>query len=338
MADTPTPERTASLSDEKAAAEIEKLKAETTKLHAENARSHRLWSPAGIMSGVVSVAAVVVSAAQVWMAYTAQLSADNRARADREEQGLRTQSDTWLRCIDTALKSAEYAAKLREDFVKAGNEPNPQRQVALMNVVIAAFPPVTARRILQAAASEGGSPAVHDRYARARERLEEDGAKEEKAACPSVELVLESVSQEQTAPADLTTETASLALNATGCSAIPAPAPLGVAVFPQIVQPEDAQRAREILAGLVHLAPGTVVKAIDTVPSRNILKAKAEVRYYYHDQEETAERLGALLNQVECLQGKGAPRTFAARYIGDQFSNLPRGRVELWFPALNKPS
>ena len=78
MADTPTPERTASLSDEKAAAEIEKLKAETAKLNVENARSRRLWSPAGIMSGVVSVAAVVVSGAQVWMANTAQVSADRR--------------------------------------------------------------------------------------------------------------------------------------------------------------------------------------------------------------------------------------------------------------------
>jgi hypothetical protein len=271
------------------------------------------------------------------MAYTAQVSADNRAKADQVEQELRTQSDTWLRCIDTGLKSAEYAAKLREEFVKAGNEPNPQRQVALMNVVIAAFPPMTAQRILQAAASEGGSPAVQDRYARAREQLEEEGAHEEKAACPTVNLVLESVSQQQTAPADLRAETAPLALNATGCAPNPPPAPLGAAVFPQIVQPADEQRAREILAGLVQLAPGTVVNAIDTVPSRNPQKAKAEVRYYYQDQKETAERLGALLDQVECLQGKGKSGKFAARYIGDQFSNLPRGRVELWFPALNKP-
>jgi hypothetical protein len=73
------------------------------------------------------------------------------------------------------------------------------------------------------------------------------------------------------------------------------------------------------------------------VPSRNPQKAKAEIRYYYHDQKDTAERLSALLSQVECLQGKGGIGTFAAGYIGDQFSNLPRGRVELWFPALNKP-
>jgi hypothetical protein len=277
MADASTPEPPASLADEKAAVELEKLIAETAKLHADNARAHRLWSPAGIMSGVVSVAAVVVSAAQVWMAYTAQVSADNRAKADLAEQDLRTHSDTWLRCIDTALKSAEYAAELREEFVKAGSEPNPQRQVALMNVVIAAFPPATAQRILQAAASEGGSPAVQDRYARARETLEEARAKEEKAACPTVDLVLESVSQEQTAPADLTAETASLTLNATGCPPNPPPAPLNVAVFPQVVQPDDGQHAREILAGLVHLAADIVVKAIDTVPSRNPQKAKAEI-------------------------------------------------------------
>jgi len=236
------------------------------------------------------------------------------------------------------LKSAEYAAKLREEFVKAGNEPNPQRQVALMNVVIASFPPVTARRILQAAASEGGFPAVQDRYARARETLEGEHANEEKAACPTVDLVLESVSQQQTAPADLGAETASIPLNATGCPSNPPPAPLSVAVFPQIVQSDDAQRAREILAGLVKLAPGTVVNAIDIVPSRNPQKAKAEVRYYYQDQKETAKHLGEILNQVECLQGKKSVGTFTARYIGDQFSNLPRGRVEVWFPALNTPS
>jgi hypothetical protein len=325
MADAPTPERPASLADEKTAAELAKLKAETAKLNVENARSRRLWSPAGIMSGVVSVAAVVVSGAQVWMANTAQVSADRRAEADRQEQDRRTKSDIWLRCIETALKSAEYAAKLREDFVKAGSEPNPQRQVALMNVVIATFPPGTARRILQAAASEGGSPAVQQRYVEARDAL----PPEDNAACLITDVVLQRVPEERTASAELPTAS----LTGTGCKPNPTPTPLGVTVFPQIVREDDKVRAQQILAGLVQLAPNTVVKAIDEVPSHDPKRAKAEIRYYYKDQEDIAERLTTLLAQVGCLEGKGGIGTFQPRYIGDRFSNLPRGRIELWFPA-----
>lgn len=106
-------------------------------------------------------------------------------------------------------------------------------------------------------------------------------------------------------------------------------------MFPQIVRLDDKLRAQQILAGLVQLAPNTEVKAIDTVPSRDPENAKAEIRYYYRDQKDTAERLSTLLAQVGCLEGKGGIGTFEPKYIGDRFSNLPRGRIELWFPALN---
>jgi hypothetical protein len=109
-------------------------------------------------------------------------------------------------------------------------------------------------------------------------------------------------------------------------------------VFPQIVREDDKAGAQEILAGVVQLAPDTKVQGIDIVPARDPKNAKAEIRYYYKDQAEIAQRLSKLLAQVECLEGKGKIGSFEPRYIGNLFSNLPRGRIELWFPALNQPT
>ena len=243
----------------------------------------------------------------------------------------RNTSDTRLRCMDTALKAADYAAKLRDDFVKAGTNSNPERQVALMNVVIAVFPPGTARRILQAAASEGSTPAVQQRYDEARTDLP---SHDDVESCPTSSLVLPGVPKEQTTLAALPT----ISFTPQNCPPNPPAPPLGLTVFPQIVRPEDKAGAQQILAGLVQLVPNTNVQAIESVPSRSPETAKAEIRYYYRDQADTADRLRKLLAQVGCLEGRGGLGAFEARYIGDRFSNLPRDRMELWFPALNQPN
>ncbi|MDT7951083.1 MAG: hypothetical protein RQ966_06210 [Acetobacteraceae bacterium] len=312
-------------------AELQKLEAEARKARAEAERATRRWSPAGVLSGFVSGAAVIVSAAQVWMAWTAHQSSVDLATAESRLQQTRTAADTALRCMDTALKTADYAIKLRDDFVKASADPT--RQLAIMNVVIATFPPATARRILQAAASEGGgSPTVLARYDEARTELP---THDDVTSCPTSEVVLQSAFTPQDVPASLPTN---VALAAPGCPTTGPQQAIPLLVFPQIVRAQDREAARRVLAGLVQIAPGTKVQAVDTVPARNPQNATAQVRYYFPDQADTASALAKLLDAAGCLAGVPGVGKFDTRYIGGNFSGLRRDRIEVWFPALNQPS
>lgn len=124
--------------------------------------------------------------------------------------------------------------------------------------------------------------------------------------------------------------------DADACPAVPqrrADAPQLV-MFPHVLRAEDRDAARRILARASAIDPTLRREAVDNVEARN-LGQRPQMRYYYPEDRVEAERLVALIQRAACAEGLGdALEPLTAVYIGNAFRNLPRGRIELWFPAL----
>jgi flagellar motility protein MotE (MotC chaperone) len=120
------------------------------------------------------------------------------------------------------------------------------------------------------------------------------------------------------------------------CPAVPqraADAPQ-LTVFPQVLRAEDRETARRIMVRASAIDPTLRREAVDNVNARN-LQQRPEMRYYYPEDRTEAERLVALIRRAACQEGLGpALEPLTPVYIGNSFRNLPRGRIELWFPAL----
>lgn len=123
---------------------------------------------------------------------------------------------------------------------------------------------------------------------------------------------------------------------AEACPAVPerrADAP-ELVLFPHVLRAEDRDAARRIMARAAAIDPMLRREAVDNVDARN-LRQRPEMRYYYPEDRLEAERLVALIRRAACEEGLGrALEPLTAVYIGNTFRNLPRGRIELWFPAL----
>lgn len=123
---------------------------------------------------------------------------------------------------------------------------------------------------------------------------------------------------------------------ADACPAVPerrADAP-ELVMFPHVLRAEDRDAARRIMVRASAIDPTLRREAVDNVDARN-LRQRPEMRYYYPEDRLEAERLVALIRRAACEEGLGrALEPLTAVYIGNTFRNLPRGRIELWFPAL----
>jgi hypothetical protein len=126
------------------------------------------------------------------------------------------------------------------------------------------------------------------------------------------------------------------AVAAASCPAVPpraADAPQ-LAMFPHVLRAEDRDTARRIMVRASAIDPTLRREAVDNVNARN-LQQRPEMRYYYPEDRAEAERLVALIRRAACEEGLGpALEPLTPVYIGNSFRNLPRGRIELWFPAL----
>jgi hypothetical protein len=138
--------------------------------------------------------------------------------------------------------------------------------------------------------------------------------------------------------ADISRELAPPVPAASSCPALP-PTPANaeqLTILSQVVRIEDRDPARSIIDRARILDRQVRREVIEYVRSRNPDTQRAELRYYHRDQEEEARWLKALLERAACMHGLGnALRDIKLSYIGDRFANLPRGRIEAWFPHLS---
>lgn len=101
-----------------------------------------------------------------------------------------------------------------------------------------------------------------------------------------------------------------------------------VSVYPQIINPDNRQSAQSAIAILKSGMKGNFsVSAIELVPLNKGIGGS--VRYYYMNQKEEADNMAACLSALPEFRSS----TFKALYIGGQYSNLPKGRMEVWFPG-----
>ena len=271
---------------------------------------------------IVSAAAVVIAASQFWLAWQSN-----------ENQQVNQRNDFLLRCIDAGMKAADYATKLREEFA-AGDE---QRQIGTLNVVLTSFPPHTALRVLDALGSEGVRPVVLYQFVQARLVVREAAAKSDvgREPCPAVEYVA------LQRPASRPAETAAEAPAPTETPAptgtpppAPAPAVTPLDVYVQTVRETDRAAAQRVMQAWG--TPPEFPRSLgpDFVPQRDPSAAPAQVRFYYADQKDQAERLARIIAAAGAKAGVGGLDGIRAVQLPARFANLPRNRIEVWFPAL----
>ncbi|WP_159351497.1 hypothetical protein [Roseomonas harenae] len=312
----------ARLGNEKAYAELCKLREEIPKLRNDNKPLNRHAAAA------VSLAAVVITGAQVYNTIVNSQNERERTEISQAEQRRRSETEQRIRCLETGTKVAEFAASQRDSFVNK----EPKEQVSFMNIVLASFSPATARRVLVATASEARDSVVRARFEEALEQLRSDPATE---ACPAVNLTLRLPEPRSEQPVQPPPEPVPQTTGA--CPAVTAPASAApLAIYPHVVLEADRPAVRKIVDRVRAQATDFTRVPIDMVEVRNPLSQAAEIRYYFREQEPQARRLAELLKSAACLEGITGLGDFRVNYIGDRYSNLPPGRIEVWFPAISR--
>lgn len=302
-----------------------KAEAEIAKLEAEAAKARREGRGIGPRIGVVvSVATVLTSltigGSQVWIA--------------REK----SESDRRLAEIDLGLKTAGFVLERRERFLAAP----PEGQVAFVGLVVHIFPPEDARRLLaqlgQDLASQAASIAA---ICSALGRL--GGAGAESAAVlrctgePAPVTVAARPEPAEAAVARREAEAierraAAQEAAADPCAGLPEPSERELRVFPHVTARPDRVFVQERTAQLAQ-GIGWPLAGVEFVDLR-WTRPDGEIRYYFPDQCRLAVQLGERLDRALRAAGLRDPPRFAVRYIGINYRNLPRGRIELWLPPL----
>lgn len=304
-----------------------KAEAEIAKLEAEAARARREGRGIGARIGVVvSIATVLTSltigGSQVWIA--------------RE----RSESDRRLAEIDLGLKTAGFVLERRERFLAAP----PEGQVAFVGLVVHIFPPADARRLLaqlgQDLASQAASIAA---ICSALGRLGEPGT--ETAAqlrCTGEPAPVQPETRPEPPAAAaarrdaeaMERRAAAQETAADPCAGLPEPTERDLRVFPHVTARQDRVLIQERSAQLAQ-GIGWPLAGVEFVDIR-WTRPDGEIRYYFPDQCRLAVQLGERLDRALRAAGLREPPRLAVRYIGINYRNLPRGRIEVWLPPLTQ--
>ncbi|WP_019015974.1 hypothetical protein [Elioraea tepidiphila] len=302
-----------------------KAEAEIAKLEAEAAKARREGRGIGPRIGVVvSVATVLTSltigGSQVWIA--------------REK----SESDRRLAEIDLGLKTAGFVLERRERFLAAP----PEGQVAFVGLVVHLFPPADARRLLaqlgQDLASQAASIAA---ICSALGRLGEAGAESAAVLRCTGEPAPMAVAAGPEPPAVLAARrdaeamerrAAAQATAADPCASLPEPTERDLRVFPHVTARPDRVFVQERI-DLLAQGIGWPVAGVEFVDIR-WTRPDGEVRYYFPDQCRLAVQLSERFERALRTTGLREPPRLSVRYIGINYRNLPRGRIEVWLPPL----
>lgn len=306
-----------------------RLLAEIEKLEAEAARARREGRGIGPRVGVVvSVATVltslVIGGSQVWLAH------------------LKDQNDQRLREVDLGLKTAEFVLEKQDTFLAVSAD----GQRAFVGLVVDVFPPEDARRVLRrfgrAVTQAGPAAAVCSALARlgADADAEVLGCTGEPVPVQIAEAPIATPGPPAPASAERPVQVAAVAMERRAvaqqrapdpCADLPEPTEATLRVFIHAARDRDRVMLQENAAALA--AIGWPVAPIETVVRGS--PPQAEVRYYFPDQCRLAETLAGRVGKA--LEAAGAERTaIGLRYLGINYRNLPRGRIEVWLPAFEQ--
>jgi hypothetical protein len=304
-----------------------KAEAEIAKLEAEAAKARREGRGIGPRIGVVvSVATVLTSltigGSQVWIA--------------REK----SESDRRLAEIDLGLKTAGFVLERRERFLAAP----PEGQVAFVGLVVHLFPPADARRLLaqlgQDLASQAAAIAA---ICSALGRLGDIGAQTaEQLRCTGEPAPPRDAARpEPPAEAAYRREAEAMERRAAAqgaapdpCAGLPEPSEPELRVFPHVTARQDRVFLQERTA-LLAQEVGWPVAGVEFVDIR-WARPDGEVRYYFPDQCRLAVQVSERFGRALRAGGLREPPRLSVRYIGINYRNLPRGRVEVWLPPLTQ--
>jgi hypothetical protein len=112
---------------------------------------------------------------------------------------------------------------------------------------------------------------------------------------------------------------------------------LPLVVYYQIVQAADRQMASRIGFEMPADFPSAGIEFVQAV---NVARLPPQVRYYYPDQQRSAEWLACLLTDAHVRIAGAKPRTgngetdFKAVSLVGRYKDLPPHRVEVWFPPI----
>ena len=292
---------------------------------------------------IVSFAAVIVTA------FVGILGIVNTRRAQLDEEA-KNERDFKLGCVSSAASMARMAYDLWKDF-KSLDDNDKIHQV---NVIIALFPPDSAKRLL-AALSDSTGPAqpVITAFQAAQsnldDQIQQDQTNEDRrAACQTVKQLLafnggtvETQSPPPAAPGQVQSAapTAAPPSSTSMSTAAPSPPPPGAsfAIYYQITQPADLNYAKLLAKDAEGTtepkAAGTLFQSagVEVVPAAKPF-TQTEIRYYRLDQAAAAEELASQLRNA--ATAKSLKLEFHTAYIGAAYPNLPTGRMEVWFQRL----
>lgn len=296
-----------------------RAEAEIAKLEAEAARARREGRGIGARVGVVvSVATVltslVIGGSQVWLAH------------------LKDQNDRRLREVDLGLKTAEFVLEKQDTFLAVSAD----GQRAFVGLVVDVFPPEDARRVLRrfgrAVTQAGPAAAVCSALTRlgAAADAEALGCTGEPMPAQLAQAPPTTAPPAQPGTYEQMERRAVAQQRAPDpCADLPEPTEASLRVFIHAARDRDRVALQENATALA--AIGWPVAPIETVARG--APSQPEVRYYFPDQCRLA---GTLAERVAtALEAVGAERApVGLRYLGINYRNLPRGRIEVWLPAL----
>lgn len=116
------------------------------------------------------------------------------------------------------------------------------------------------------------------------------------------------------------------------CAGLPEPSEAELRVFPHVTARQDRVLVQENAAVLAREI-GWPLAAAEFVEI-GWTRADGEVRYYFPDQCRLAAELSRRLDRGLRVAGLARPPPITVRYIGINYRNLPRGRIEVWLPPL----
>jgi len=303
------------------------------------------WAKAAAVA--IPIAAFIVSASQVWIAY--------RDIQSKEEQGAR---DLELKAIESGVRMVEFT-NAETDLLLSSD---PDKQARALTYASTLLPPKQACVIINAViiASHGRSGFIEP--ARRIREVIADRTRDQAQTTPREcqddtvfdtqnKIAIAIVQATQTVVSSNYALSASPVAEPTAVPPPPAAVPTGpkcpepanaaklkLAVYYQIVATEDREKASRIGFDMPEQFPSA---GIEYVRSVDPAKQQPQVRFYYPDQKPAAEWLACLLTEAYRRVVGHKPRIgdkdvdFTPVPLGDRYKNLPPNRVEVWFPAIS---
>jgi hypothetical protein len=301
------------------------------------------WARAAAVA--VPIAAFVVAASQVAIAWWDTSSKDQLA-----------QQDLHLKEIESGVNLVQFTNAQTQKLLSANLE---ERSQALAYAATL-LPAEQACQVINAVII--ASPGHADFIAPARQMREliaqRDLDARARAECTNMTIfdtqntIAIAVAQAaQTAAAPLVTAAVTPAVQAAPSvqpaapvptAAASCPAPSGPSVLPLVVYYQIVRKQDRDIASRVgyDMPSGFPSAGIEYVPETDPAKQYPQVRYYYPEQKDAAEYLACLLTEAYTRDAGKKPTvngqevSFSAVSIAKKYSNLPPGRVEVWFPAM----